>query len=132
MEVISRSPFQSEISLKNGSVHIVGSMQLISQMNDLKTKYGTDPRNWLPLKQLKSNADILVNEFILKCRGEFKLSYEHAELCHCRMVSAEKVYNAIKQGAKTVEDIARTTLAGTGCGSCRSDSQILLDQFKII
>lgn len=131
MEVISRSPFQSEISFKNGVVHVVGSVKLMKQMSDLKNKFGANPTKWSPLSELSSSDDLLVNEFILKCRGEFKLAFEEAELCHCRMVPAEKVYCAIKQGAITVEDIGRTTLAGTGCGSCRPDSQKLLNQFKL-
>lgn len=131
MEVIARSPFQSEISFKNGAVHVVGSVKLMKQISELKNKFGADPAKWNPLTDVFSNDDLLVNEFILKCRGEFKLAFDQTELCHCRMVPAEKVYNAIKQGAKTVEDICRTTLAGTGCGSCRPDSQQLLNQFKL-
>lgn len=131
MDIIARSPFQSEITYKNGRVHTIGSLQLMGHITTLKNKFGSDPTNWQPLSEIKSGDDLLLNEFILKCRGEFKLAYDEAELCHCRMVLADKVYNAIKQGAKTVEDVARFTLAGTGCGSCRPDSQKILDQFKI-
>lgn len=131
MDVVCRSPFQSELIYRNGTVHVVGSLSLIEQMTELKKNHGTDPTKWSALKVLKTNNDLLINEFILKCRGEFKLAYDQIELCHCRMVSADRVYNAIKQGAKSVEDICRTTLAGTGCGSCRPDSQSLLDQFKL-
>lgn len=131
MDVICKSPYQAEIAFRNGTIHIVGSVSLIEQMAVLKSSQGADPTKWLPLKIKKTNNDLLVNEFILKCRGEFKLVYDQTELCHCRMVPAEKVYNAIKQGAKTIDDICRTTLAGTGCGSCRPDSQNLLNQFKL-
>ncbi|MBC7465442.1 MAG: (2Fe-2S)-binding protein [Bdellovibrio sp.] len=131
MDIIARSPFQSEITLKNGQVHVIGSLQLIGHVTTLKNKFGHDPKKWMPLNEIKTGEDLLLNEFILKCRGEFKLAYEDDELCHCRMVLADKVYNAVKQGARSVEDVARFTLAGTGCGSCRSDSQKILDQFKM-
>jgi bacterioferritin-associated ferredoxin len=131
MDVVAKSPFQSEITLKSNAVHVIGSMKFIEQVNALKLKFGLDPKMWPPLDKFSSSDDLILNEFILKCRGEFKLNYAEIELCHCRMVPAERVYNAIKQGARTVDDICRTTLAGTGCGSCRPDSQILLDQFKI-
>jgi len=131
MDIICRSPYQSEITLKNGVIHVVGSLALIEQIKKLKEQFGTDPKKWPVLKEFRSGDDLLVNEFILKSKGEFKLAYEDVELCHCRTVPADRVYNAIKQGAKTIDDICRTTLAGTGCGSCRPDSQKLLDQFKI-
>lgn len=131
MDIIVRSPFQSEISYKNGKIQVIGSTDLISTMNQFKNDYGHDPKKWNPLSSIKNLNDLLINEFILKCRGEFKLNYEGDELCHCRTVQADKVYCAIKQGAKTVADVSRTTLAGTGCGSCRPDIQTLLDQFVI-
>lgn len=130
MDVQSRSPYQSEISIKNGVVHVVGSLALLNQIQNLKNKFGSDPIKWPELEKISTGDDLLLNEFILKCHGKFKLAYPHTELCHCRMVPAEKVYNAIKQGVTTIEDVCRTTLAGTGCGTCRPDSQNLLDQFK--
>ena len=131
MLIVAKSPYQSEINLKNGSVHIVGPLSLIKKMNELKKKYGGNPQSWPELLILKSSDDILINEFILKVKGNFKLAYESEELCHCRMVPVEKVYNAIKQGCRSVDDVGRTTLAGTGCGSCRPDTQKLLEQFKL-
>ncbi len=131
MQVICKSPFQSEISFKNDVVHVIGSVELINKLNDIKNKFGADPRHWPVLSDVKSLDDLLINEFIQKCQSKFKLAYEHAELCHCRMIPAERVYEAIKQGCTQIEDIGRTTLAGTGCGSCREDITTLLNQFKI-
>ncbi|OFZ29675.1 MAG: hypothetical protein A2622_10645 [Bdellovibrionales bacterium RIFCSPHIGHO2_01_FULL_40_29] len=130
MEITCKSKFQSEITLRQGSLHIVGSFELIHKMNELKEKYGSNPVKWPELEKIKSADELLINEFILKCQSRFQLAYEHAELCHCRMVPAERVYDAIKQGCRTVNDIGRTTLAGTGCGSCRPDIEKLLKQFQ--
>ncbi len=131
MNVICKSPYQSEITLKDGVVHVIGSLQLIKKVSELKNQFGLDPKAWPPMQTFKSNDELLINEFILKLNQNFKLAYEHEELCHCRMVPAEKVYNAIKQNCHTVEEVARTTMAGTGCGTCRSDIQSLLQQFKL-
>lgn len=131
MDVVCKSPYKSEISFQNGKVHIIGPLSLVKKINELKEKFGADPQKWPALVELKNTEDLLINEFILKTQSSFKLAFDHEELCHCRMVPAEKVYNAIKQGCKTIDEIARTTLAGTGCGSCRPDSEKLLQQFKL-
>ena len=131
MQVICKSPFQAEISLKDGVINVIGSMSLLAKLNQLRKISGNNPAVWPVLEALETEDDLLVNEFILKCKSEFKLAYEHAELCHCRMIPAEKVFDAIKQGCKTVDDVGRTTLAGTGCGSCRPDIEKLLTQFRL-
>ena len=131
MHVVCKSPFQSEISFKDGRVHVIGSIGLMDKMADLKTKFGPDPRTWQIKESAQSTDDILINEFIQKCQLSFKLAYEHAELCHCRMVPTDRVFEGIKQGCQNIEDIGRATLAGTGCGSCKGDITALLDQFKI-
>lgn len=131
MNIHCRSPYQAEITLKDGKVHVVGPLSLIRQMNKMHEELGSDPALWPALETLETADDLLVNEFILKIKSQFKFAYEHIELCHCRMVPTEKVYEAIKQGCQNVEAIGRTTLAGTGCGSCREDIQKLLNQFKL-
>ncbi len=40
--------------------------------------------------------------------------------------SREKAQNAIKNGAKSVEDVMKATGAGTGCGGCKSKIRELL------
>lgn len=131
MTIQCKNIYQSELSLNKGRVRIVGSLQLIQKMNQLQKEYGKDPQTWPVLTDQRTSDDLLVNEFILKVKNQFTLSYPHEELCHCRMVPGEKVYQAIKQGCTTVDEVARATMAGTGCGSCRPDTQKLLDQFKI-
>ncbi len=131
MVIHCKNTYQSEISFTEGRLHVVGSLHLIQKMNQLKEKYGTNPDAWPVVSELKTSDDLLINEFILKVKDQFALSYPHEELCHCRMVAGEKVYQAIKQGCTTVDEVARATLAGTGCGSCRPDTQKLLDQFKL-
>lgn len=128
--VSAKIPYKAELLWDGAKVLIQGSFELLQKMNQLKNKYGTNPSLWPPLNEINSGLDVLIQEFILKCRGEFKLVYPHEELCHCRMVPTEKVFAAIKEGLVTVEAIAEKTLAGTSCGSCRVDTMALIKQFR--
>ena len=47
-------------------------------------------------------------------------------VCLCRGVSDRKVRKAISRGATTVDEIARTCGAGSGCGGCHPELQALL------
>jgi bacterioferritin-associated ferredoxin len=73
---------------------------------------------------------LLVNEILRKISEDWNLRYQDEELCHCRAVATHRVVRAIRLGNQNVEAIARTTSAGTSCGSCRPDSQGLLDDFR--
>ena len=91
-----------------------------------------DPKNW-PTPEMNANpqsSEVVLFKFIQKVKRMWNLPYTHEELCHCRLVPTEKVTCAIEQGAKTVSEIARVTMAGTGCGTCRSDSEELLAFYK--
>lgn len=39
-------------------------------------------------------------------------------ICLCKGVSDRKIRQVIRAGARTMEDIARATAAGTDCGKC--------------
>ena len=52
-------------------------------------------------------------------------------VCNCRKVTEEEIVKAIKNGATTVEAVGEATKAGTGCGSCKSKIQELIDENKI-
>lgn len=42
-------------------------------------------------------------------------------VCVCKAISDREVARAVAGGARSVEDIARCTGAGTECGSCRDE-----------
>lgn len=128
--VMAKIPFRAEISWDGKTVQVQGSLDLIHKLQNLKKLFGNNPSLWPIQASIQNGDDVLIEEFILKCRGEFQLSYPHEELCHCRMVPTEKVFAAIKEGLTTVDEIAEKTLAGTSCGSCRPDTLSLLHQFR--
>lgn len=41
-------------------------------------------------------------------------------ICHCNGVSDRAIRNAVRGGAQTPADVARSCGAGTGCGGCLS------------
>ncbi|MEA2050170.1 MAG: (2Fe-2S)-binding protein [Campylobacterota bacterium] len=50
--------------------------------------------------------------------ADFNYSYE---VCTCKGVTlGEIVYSIEKQGAKTIEDVANITDAGSACGCCKT------------
>ncbi|RAY11094.1 NAD(P)/FAD-dependent oxidoreductase [Actinomadura craniellae] len=42
-----------------------------------------------------------------------------ATVCHCNNVSKGRIRDCWEQGARSADDVAQGTRAGTGCGSCR-------------
>lgn len=122
-------PYKARIELKDNIITVRGSKPLLDKIAYMKAQFGNDPHKWLQ-QRVASGEDILINEFIMKANFEFKFSYTHEELCHCRNVETEKVFGAIKNGCFKTEDVSRATLAGTGCGSCRQDIANLIEQFK--
>lgn len=105
-----------------------GPLELLDKVASFRQHFGSDPKNW-PSSEIQSEShvsDILLSKFIQKVKRSWSLPYKHDELCHCRLVLTEKVTNAIEQGAQTVAEISRVTLAGTGCGTCRTDCEQLI------
>lgn len=47
-------------------------------------------------------------------------------VCHCHQVNQAQLAAAVRGGCRTLQDIAATTGAGTGCGSCRGKLASLL------
>lgn len=118
---------QLEIEVIDHLVKAKGSSYLLGRLNELRAKHGDDPKSWETVPVARKE-DILINELIEKLKGSYKLCYPHEELCHCRMIPTESVVQAIKQGCETTSDVSRSTKAGTGCGTCSVNTQMILNQ----
>ncbi len=81
----------------------------------------------LVMPEGNSHSEILLREAILKAKGEWEFPYKDEELCHCRAVATSKVDAAIIGGCRSVRAIARETSAGTSCGSCRPDTEAIIN-----
>ena len=113
-------PFQASLHFENDQLEVVGPKSLLLKVNELKKHFGTNPKDWPRTAAVEGQDDILINELIDQVNGR-PFVYNHDELCHCRMIPTEAVKNAIKAGCRSVLNVSRTTMAGTGCGSCRPD-----------
>ncbi len=120
MKVQVSIPYQSSLQYEDGHLEVVGPKSLLNQISELSQKHGANPGVWPLFVKAQEANEILINEFIHKTKGDVFV-YNHDELCHCRMVKTETVKNAVKAGCRSVAEVSRTTLAGTGCGSCRKD-----------
>ncbi|MBQ7255431.1 MAG: (2Fe-2S)-binding protein [Oscillospiraceae bacterium] len=49
--------------------------------------------------------------------------------CNCHNVTYGKIREAVKNGAKTAEEVAKVTGAGTACGKCKEFLEYLVRDF---
>lgn len=64
----------------------------------------------------------LVNELILQKKID-----ENQVVCGCFQVKAQQIVDAIKNGAKSFEEIQTITKIGTGCGGCIESNKALVN-----
>jgi bacterioferritin-associated ferredoxin len=48
-------------------------------------------------------------------------------VCHCRVVSSDRILQEIQTGATCTDEVAERCGAGTGCGGCLVTVEQLLD-----
>ena len=65
--------------------------------------------------------------------GRTPPQHQHGRLvCACKQVGIKTIENAIcRQSCNTVADISDATQAGTGCGSCVPELQMMLDEIRV-
>jgi bacterioferritin-associated ferredoxin len=106
-----------------------GCSSVLRVLREFKDQLKGDPSSWEIPKGVDHGSK-LMRELVLKARGEWKFPYEEEELCHCRMVKTKTVDQAVLKGAHTVEEVARKTTAGTGCGTCRYNTEEIINYRK--
>lgn len=112
--------YKASIVLTENLFRFSGPIEFEKKIHAQRLAFGDHPRGWQPVVVVEG-YDVLLNEFILKCQNNYKIPYNHEEICHCRMVPTEKILNAIKQSTFNLSELGRVTMAGTGCGSCKKD-----------
>ena len=81
--------------------------------------------------QENTHAAMMFRELVQRLKGEWEYPYVEEELCHCRQVPTQVVDEAVIMGAESVVEIARTTSAGTGCGTCRPDIEKIIGYRRV-
>lgn len=115
----------SNDSITRAQVKAIGCLPFLNLINAFKPKLN----GLIASLNVPSGVDhstLILKELILKIKGHWEFPYKEVELCHCRAIPLAKVDAAIIYGAHTVEEVARKTSAGTGCGTCRRDSEKII------
>ena len=68
----------------------------------------------------------LVNKLILTNKID-----ENSIVCGCFKVTVQDLNNAIKNGAKSFEEVQAITKVGTGCGNCVESNKVLVAQLLV-
>lgn len=50
-----------------------------------------------------------------------------AQICNCNGVSKGKIAEAVQNGQRTLQGVCQATRAGTGCGTCKTQVQAVVD-----
>ena len=53
---------------------------------------------------------------------------ENKVVCGCYKVTVQDLNNAVKNGAKSFEEVQEITKIGTGCGQCVDSVKVLVDE----
>lgn len=117
------------VELRGNSVAASGTEPFISRITLLRKTHGENPKNW-PTPLGSEPSDLLLKEFLLRLRGEWKEVHTPDELCHCRHVPTSLVAEAIRAGAADSQVVSRWTGASTACGTCRPLVEEMLEYIK--
>jgi bacterioferritin-associated ferredoxin len=112
--------------IKTAQVKAIGCHSLLEEVDRLRKRLSGE-LELVTLPETNDHAAMLVREVLLKAKSQWDFPYKEVELCHCRAVPTSKVDEAIVTGAHRVEDVGEITSAGTACGSCRPDTQKIID-----
>ncbi len=76
--------------------------------------------------EIVEDSSFLIRNLITEEKRELK---EEDVICNCNMVYYKDILKAIKNGAKSIDDLQKTTKASTSCGSCASILEDILKKF---
>ena len=68
----------------------------------------------------------IISKFI-KCKGNDTME-ENKVVCGCYKVTVQDLNNAVKNGAKSFEEVQEITKVGTGCGHCVESNKALVNE----
>lgn len=106
-----------------------GCRSVYDVIRKYKSQLRGKPSEWV-LPKGNGHGEVLLREVILKAQNKWDFPYKEEELCHCRMVPTEVVDRIVKLGTDHVEEVARKTTAGTGCGTCRPITEEIIKYRK--
>ncbi len=55
---------------------------------------------------------------------------ENRIVCHCLNIDLDTIKKAVEAGADTLEKVQEATEAGTICGACCEEIEVIIEEFK--
>ena len=104
----------------------VGDLSFLNLLKEFRVKLESGVDSVIP-PEGKSTAELMLREAILRVQGKWDFPFKEEETCHCRVVSTEKVNQAILVGAHTAREVSEMTSASTACGTCRPDVEAMIE-----
>jgi assimilatory nitrate reductase catalytic subunit len=84
------------------------------------------PRDWIEVLFAKASLDAAERASLLSGRAADKSADVGRIVCACHGIGEKRIQEGIRQGLDSVEAIAETLKAGSGCGSCVPEIRSLL------
>lgn len=81
------------------------------------------------MEEIKKMLKSIFSKFV-KSKGEDKM-YNNKVVCGCYNVTIQDLNNAVKNGAKSFEEVQAITKVGTGCGRCVAGNKELVNELII-
>jgi len=81
------------------------------------------------MKEIEKMIKTIISK-IKKLKGENRME-NNKVVCGCFNVTVQDLNNAIKNGAKSFEEVQAVTKAGTGCGNCVESNKALVDELLL-
>jgi nitrogen fixation NifU-like protein len=98
---------------------------------DIATRLGGLPENKIHCSVLGDKAlRAAIDDYLEKTgrKGLFK-EEDAVVICHCLGITDKDIESAVKQGARSWEDLQNKTKIGTVCGGCKGKASELLHEF---
>lgn len=126
-----RENLELTVSIENGVINnvkmkAVGCLDFLKMSQSMKSKL-QGPISDLVTPAGKDHASMIWREIILDLQEQWKFPVDHEELCHCRKITTQKVDRAIVYGAHSIEEVRHRTSANTGCGTCKNDVHLMIE-----
>lgn len=98
---------------------------------DIADRLGGLPENKIHCSVLGDKAlRAAIEDYYSKTGQEDRIEEEETRtICQCMNVTDKEIESAVKNGARSYEDLQNMTKAGTVCGQCKDEATDLLHQY---
>lgn len=114
---------------KQVTASTIGGLSLLERVRTVCSDLTNQGVGALQTPTGQSTEDLLVKQLVQRLKGDWPEEPQDPELCHCRKVSQAQVERAVILGAHTIEKVRLLSSANTGCGTCLTDVQDVIDLY---